>query len=250
MKTPTPSRSIKKIVTELADAKTQSEVNLEAASYKLRPGLAVAKQDAANRLDSLKEEYRLQLGPRTATIFLHGTAAAQTEFAELAVVEGGTLTVDSQEAYRLMAADVELTMGRGRQFGSTQVNILIRCLEDLGRAAGLSHMVVPRLMEVLTVQAGAPMVAVVKEIILTQVGESFNCHYIQARIMEMAMAAGYGEKILPVVLTGAEKEEAVYLQKNIFSGRGIRVGLDEAVTPEEMKKSVLQAFDALKAAVK
>ncbi len=244
------SRHIKKVLAELTDAKTRSEVNLDAVKYSLRAGQAIAKQEALNKLEALRNEYRQELEPRVATIFAFGTPEAQLAFAAGAQEEGGTLTVDTQEIYKLMAADVELTMGRGRQFGSTQVNHMIRTMEELGRRAGLSHMVVPRLTEVLTVKDVDAMAAVVKNIILTQVGEQFNARYIMSKILNMALEAGYGEKVLPIVMTGATIEEAAFLQKAIFSGKGIKVSLDDDLNPEVVGKAVLQSFAALKEVMK
>lgn len=239
-------KSLNRILEEISVAKVTAEVNLDNVAAKFRPARAIAKNDAETQLKILREEYKSKLGPRVATIILSGIRADQAAFTTIAEAEGETLTIDAEAMYKKMAIDVEPTIGAQRQFGGTQLNHLVRSLEDVGRFAGAGFLPVPRLLDVEIARTPADTIALIKGLIRSQVGDSLNCRYIEACIVEDALACRYGEKIVPVVIAGASEEEASILKNGIFSGLGITFKVGATVD----QKTVTQAFDALRERIK
>lgn len=239
-------RNLHKIIQDLEVTTIAAAVDLEALPQRVRPGAAIAKTDAEAKLKTLRGEYRDQVAPRVATIFLIGPEESQKKFAELSEAEGGTLTVDAAAIYTKMATDLEPTIGAQRQFGGTQVNHLIRSMEEIATVAGAEYLPTPRLLEVSIVKTPEDTVTMVKHLIRTQIGDDLNRLWLESRIVSEALRLKYGEKVVPVVVLGASRQEILELGKSIFSGNSIEVKLGATVE----QKDIIDAFAALKERLK
>lgn len=246
-------RNLAKILSDLDAVRRQASIDLGQVSVKFKSAQAIVKADAEARLPLIEAEYRDQVKTQVATIFVTGSQENQQAFATLAEAEGETLTVDADEIYKAMAFDVEPSIGAKRQFGGTQLNLLIRALEDAGRKAGVGFLPVPRLLDVETVRTPADTVALIKNMIGSQVAGDLHVRFLETRILEEALAKKYGEKIVPVVITGADPAEVVGLQERVFAEPptqrreglpGVGIVFDVGATVN--KDSVLEAFTKLR----
>ena len=247
------SRQLNQITKDIEETTKLAIMDLETAPAKTRAGLYIAKADSEKRLKELQEEYKTQLGPRVATIFVTGDRGGQEAFAKLSAAEGETLTVDAAAMYARMALDVEPTIGASRQFGGTQLNHLVRSLEEVGRTAGVSLLPVPHLLEVLTAKTMYNTMLIIQDLIRTQVGDALNCRYIERQILDAALKSRYGEKVVPVVVLSAlTASENAVLQPNVFGGIGITVKLavDTKIDQDLVRKVFEELREYLKTARK
>lgn len=247
-------RPLSSILADLDEARASAGVDLNTIPMKFKAARAIEKADAEARLPTLEAEYKQRLYDRVATIFVVGDPNDQVKFAELAEHEGDTLTLNVDEIYEKVAVDVEPSIGALRQFGGTQLNLMIRGLEDVARKAGVGFIPVPRLLDVGTVKTPAETVAFIKDLIGTQVPAELRARYIEARIVEEALADKVGQKIVPVVIFGAGLEEAFDLQPQIFSAKvdgeqidGTGIVFEVGATVD--KDTVIKAFGELREAV-
>lgn len=240
----TTNRRLDQIIENINATKEMASVDMASVPYNNQPSVAIAKMDAETRLKALKDEYRQSVADKVATIFLIGSDGAQQDFARLAEEEGETLTVTVDAAFRKMAADVEPSIGAGRQFGSTQANQLVRSLEEVGRAAGVEFMPVPRLMDVVTVKTFEDTVREVRNLVVGQSSKTVGLKYLEYKIADLALEEGFEEKVVPVVITGStDVRQAHEDMKTIYSGTGVVVTIPEGKKVD--KEFVLEAFKRL-----
>lgn len=239
-------RNLFSILQEMTETAKVAATNLDTVPYKNRASAAIAKNDAETKLKALREEYTAQLRERVLTIFVVGSKEDCAIFTKIATDEADVLSIDADAMYEKMAADVEPTIGAQRMFGGTQLQHLIRSLEQRGREANAGFLPVPRILDVVVVNPPVTTKAVVKDIIVSQIGVDLNARWIEAQIVELAIAAEYGEKFVPVVVTCENVDDAKVLKPKIFSGRGIGEALDKPVTVATVQETISRLKESLK----
>jgi hypothetical protein len=241
-------RNFKEVLEDLTTATKNAAIDLDSVPTKFRTGMAICKADAISSLKTLREEYRTVLSPRVAAIWLTGDLEKQKKFAALAKEEGETLTVSTMAAYEKMAEDIEPTIGFERQFGGTQLGHLLRSLENVAREGGATFLATPKLFEVVTVPDIAALAVAIKGIIATQVGETVNALYMEKQILDQALEARYGEKVVPIVVLTGQAAESHDLRHGVFGGRGMDFDIPDDKDPD--KEMVLAVFASLQKSLK
>lgn len=242
-----PKRSPATILAEIAEAKKTASIDITNVRAANRGGISIAKADAEVKLKALREEFVAQLTERVASIFVVGAPADLKQFGEIAA-DQGAIVIFADAMYEKMAADIEPTIGAQRMFGGTQVQHLIRSLEDCGRYAGLGFLKVPRLLDVVVTkppesEEGPHTVDVVKDLISSQVGPELNTKWLEASIANAAVEDAYDSRIITVVVLCTKIEDAKLIKPKLFSGFGIGVTIDEGQSVD--LATVKKAFEQL-----
>lgn len=238
-------RNLALVLQEMEAAKKAADIDLEKVPFKNRASLSIAKTDATVKLKSLREEYAALLRERVVTVFVAGSKEDCQLFAQISDAQQGTLSISADAMYEKMAADIEPTIGAQRMFGGTQLQHLIRSVEDCGRQANLGFLQVPRLIDVIVVKPPVTTMSVVKDLVTSQLGHDLNARWIESKITEMAIEEEF-EKLVPVVVLCSNVDDVMALKPKIFTGRGIGEVLDKPVTPATVQETISRLRESLK----
>ena len=241
-----------RLLSGIVEAKKASELDLNLYSPKVYASLSIAKADGAKALEQLTLEYGHEIDSRAATILTKGGAANQAAFVATAQAIAGSavLSISALASYTRMAIDVEPTIGREREFAGTQLGHLLRSIYAIGHESGSSFLKPPDLQGgVFIVRTFDDLVLGIRDLLLPQMGPVLNRDYIQTEIHSQALANGFKESVVPVIVTDASDGEIEFFSSGLFGGVGIVIDLPKDV--EEIdKKYVVEVFDMLKAARK
>lgn len=241
-------RNLTTVLAEMAEASKVLSIDIINVKQKNRASISIAKTDAEVKMKGLREEYGAQLAERVATIFVVGSKTDCETFSQIAQAETSSIIVSADAMYERIATEIEPTVGAQRMFGGTQLQHLIRSLEDVGREAGAQFLKVPRLLDVVVCKSernkdGPTVGEVVKDIVVSQVGVELNAKWLQAGITSEAIAEEYDGRVVSVIVLCQTIEDAKAIKPLLFSGFGIGVTLDEGKVD---LATVQKAFEQLK----
>lgn len=167
-----------------------------------RAGFAVAIRQAKDTLTDLKKLYRTQIMSRAYDVFVFGNRTKATEFGKVAEAEGAVV-VDAEELYQTLAQPIEASLGTEREFGPSQVALLIAGLKAVATDLGIINMNAPKLPGLVKMENAAVTLAHVRSMIRAAVGDDLNKLYLGAAITNKALEAKYKASGLVVVVLNA-----------------------------------------------
>jgi hypothetical protein len=233
---------VKKLLEEIE--LTENVANEDIAGWDPRTviGKQMSKNQAATRLDVLRDQYRQALAEAAVGILLDASPDLQQEYAAFAEDEAGTITVDANEMYLQIGKRVFPSIGRDKLFTATQSALMFETIEEIA-----VHVQAPL---TLTAPVGTPHNSIVqneqecanliRDTIRKAIGDGLLKLYIEKQVIEKALAVRYNSNVVPVVVVNATPAEVVGLEKALFMGRNFPVKLTGNVSKESVLKSLRQ----------
>jgi len=211
---PIANRSLESILKDLSDAKKVSETELDTIPLAGRPGMQMAIRQAKADIPKLLEVYQQRVYTVMSVYFPFGDPAKCLAFADLAAKEGGAVKVDADRVYREIATKyVELTLGRTREFGTTQLLKVAEGLREVLAAAGYPNATFqqPKLKDVRAVPTVDHTVAYVREICENSFGTELTLVFIKKDLTDLAFATQFAGKVFRAVILNASDAERANL---------------------------------------
>lgn len=206
------------------------------------------KADATTELDTIKKDYEATLKETAFGIILLGDPAEMEKFAKFCADECHTLNVAADGFYDRICESVEPSIGDRKTFGTSQLGLMIRALDTIGRELGARNIPLPQIDDLVHVKNREELRAYVRHLIRkTGIGDTLNAAWIQKETTKRALEIRYSRPVVPVVLTGATEEEASTLQSTLFSGTSFIVPVNkENSDPDSILKCLGEIRTKLK----
>ncbi len=190
-------------------------MSLDGWDPRTKTSAAIAKRQAADSLEALKNEYRDQVSTRVVKVFVYGESGRVKDMADY-LDSKGAVVVDGQAMYNALAVPVEATIDpRARSFDSHQTLRLRQEYFDMAQILGLSE--VPDLKtaqsdyDALMLTPDRTLEAV-KKIIRRTAGDGLNQLYLAKKVVNDLLDAEVDANWVPVIITGGTQQEIVGLQ--------------------------------------
>ncbi len=243
-----PTRDLKSLVKELALNQKRASVDLEAIPWQTRASIQNMKMDAVEKVSKLKEEYFRKVRSNTFGLFLFGDTDRVETFTSIAAEEAGVLTVKGDAIYQTLAAKIEPSLSNGREFGPTQLQGLIEGLRDLNMEMGIRTMQMPKLAEMSVINNRTQMVGYIRKLVQNVVGDDLLRMNVDQKINQAAVDTEFAGKLLPVAVTGLDREEIAALASLFTNAVTVEVGTSEDGAVDQ--KYVLNQLESLKSKLK
>ena len=216
--------------------------------WRTLPGKQMQQREAQDALPAILSQYSAYVAKAAIPIFIQGAPDTSRQFAEVAEAEADTITLPVDGLYREIAAQVEPSMGDRRNFTASQLVGFVHALTDHAKSLDFSGQTQPPTFDTVHCPTTDDVVAVVRSLTRTTMGDELNVRYLQAAVIRAALEKRYTKAVVPVVLVGATEDEIQTLPKLIFGGtNSFTVPVTtETATPEQ----VLQTFTNIKKALK
>jgi hypothetical protein len=226
------SKELDKLVGEILETEKMANVDPESFDWRARPSITNTKREAQARLADLKKKYEKAIVGSTVSIFALGDKA--DEFAAAAVEESKTpiIVLDADEFYKKISTRVEATLGARREFGTTQMVLIVRGLTDMAEELGIGSFDSPKFVPSGVLPDSAAVLGHVRTVVRTTLGDEFNRIYLMKEIIQRALASRYTNSVLPVIIKGLEGDDEITGLRSITARFGARVVASEAVTQE------------------
>jgi len=235
---------LKTLIKELKETTNLAKTELLGSDPRTRPGHEMARNQAMEKLPTLRKAYMDAFGQNVFVLLPTGKNA--NTFGELAVQEGGAIVVDGSEFYKNLAGRCLQTMGVHQTFGVTQfvtlrVQLHTWCRENNVRMEDLNF-------ENDTVTKGlSEIVKKVRELVEKTNGQRLLKTYIEGQVVEQALNQEVDSKVVPVVILNTSEDEQASLIGTLFRGKGLIVETDNQEIKEEfINKTFKQVAKILK----
>lgn len=235
--------TLEQLMPRIEAAINLSTADLQGWPSPTRPGIEIAKRQATDDLVKLKKEYSSTFKATAKAMFLTGTLENQKEFAEIAEVEGDTITVDGTALYKRIATKIMPTIGGDKQFGVTQSYIFLLEIQDIMRELGIEEWVAPVNTKPSTVSNEEDMHLLTVHLIQQFGGIRILAGYLEKLAIDKAIDKRYNKSVVPVVITGLTSEEQLALN-GLFTGHNVIVELPDGKQVDN--DTVIKAFNQLK----
>lgn len=235
---------LKTLIKELKDATTLVNTDLSGTDFKTRPGREMAKNQAALKINDLREEYKESLMKTVFTLFPIGKGSSK--FSDLAKLEGGALVVDGEEFYTNLATRVQQTMGPSKTFGLTQFIVLSTALRNWGVENEVDVMALNFSVDTITPTL-RDVINTVRNLVEKTNGQSLVKTYVEGQVVTQALEQEVDSKVVPVVILNTTQDEQPSLIGSLFRGRGLTIDTEtHEVTEEFVTKTFKQIQKQLK----
>lgn len=198
---------LKQLVKQLADTRKLANTDLEAVHRNVRPSMTMMVNDAKDRLEKLKHEYSQYLRSNTLGLFLFGDPSRVNKFFEIAAEEAGMNLIQGDTLYQRIADRVEPSLGMSREFGPTQMQMMIQELDDIAKEMGIRRMDKPRLAELSATPDRISLVAYIRKLTRAVLDDELLRLFLDRRINEMAIDQQFAGKSFPLCVVGLDPVE-------------------------------------------
>lgn len=205
-----PNRSLESILKDLTAAKKTAATVLDNVAPAARPGHAMAITEAKVQIPQLMEAYQQRVYSVMSVYFPFGTPAKVEEFAAMAAQVGAAVKVDADRVYRLLATKyIEPTIGRTREFGTTQLLKITEGLYEILAEAGYpnARFQQPQLRGIRAVPDADATTAYVREICEGAFGNELSLVFIKKDLTDMAFQQQFTGKVFRAVIVNASDSE-------------------------------------------
>lgn len=205
--------TLETLLKQIDEAQKTIDTPLQALKPAVRASFEMAVAEAKREILQLRKDYSKLLFGVTSVYCPYGDATKAKQFSDLAAVQGQALTLDSNSLYRNLAEFVESTIGRSREFGSSQIVCLYRALQDAFTGLGYPHATFnrPVLREIGSVPTVEDTVALIRNLTETAIGITLNMMVLEKNIVEAAIGSGFAGKVLRIVAHNTTPEERMAL---------------------------------------
>lgn len=238
--------SLREMMDEYASCEEIANRELLGTPTRSLPALQMRQREAQDRMATLTKEYGDALLKQGFAIFTKGDLENQGLFAAVAKNEVEIMAVPADGLYQFIADEVEPGLGGRREFGISQLAILVRTLTLITVNHGLDELPTPNIDGLVVCQTREDLVALVRKLIRGSSGDTLNQAWIRREVTKQGLQARYARERVPVILTGAQDDEIEGL-KNLFpSGLSFEVeATEENIAPE----GVIKVFSEIKKAL-
>lgn len=235
------SRTVEAVYTEYAMALAAAELDLDTVSSRVRAGFEMAKRGAQERLPALALEYRSVIFSNARGFFPNGSPENVAKYVAISnkEVAGGVIVADANELYTKMAERIQLSMGASREFGSTQMVLLIEEIRQKSFDCGFPEPKSPEMTDIRRLDTLADLADYVRQLVRTTCSDSLNSSYIGYTVAQKALKAAM-TGALPVVVINTTSADRIALAPSFAASKSFSV--DEGEVDEEFVISKLKAL--------
>jgi hypothetical protein len=208
---------LEQLMEQYAEVEQIANQDLSAWPVKTLPGAQMRQRECRTQMEALGAKYKDALLGSAVAIFLDGDQQQTQQFAKVAEGSGGTLTISAETMYEDLAKDIEPTLGDRRQFGTSQLGMLVSALTRVGKDLDFRNIPVPQIFDVTVCREHQDLIALVRNLVRQAIGDDLNAAYIKRAVGEEAIRIRYTRSVAPVVITNATADERTGL-KNVFNG--------------------------------
>lgn len=227
----------KELYDQLVDMEKRASIDLEGCDRRTAPSMAIMVNQAKDAVADLQKQYFERVAAATVGIFVLGPAADQ--FAGIAEVEGGTVTVRADALYTRIADMVTPILGDSREFNIISFAKVNQALAEIGVELGIKSMDQPK-YKGDKVPTYAALVAHIRNTIRDELGDDLNRLYVASLIQKKAYSSHFKSSVLPVVVVGLEGAAEVQGLESAMAKFGAKV--TTAADTVMNKESVLEVF--------
>lgn len=212
--------TLETILKNLDDAERFALIDPNEPQYtKTRAGIEASIKGAKERAEKLKKEYSVTIQANSVAIFLQGSPDKVSQFATLVQNMGEAVVVDASELYTSKFLPIlESSLGKSRQWNSTQVAIMHRLLAEVSKELGIFLTRAMRLPAEQVLTTKEDTLNFIRETVRNELGDNFNAEYLKKAIAREGLKIRYMGAVAPVIVVNAIPEETVGLGQ--LFGRG------------------------------
>ncbi len=233
------------LVENIVKTQAQLDRNLEFTDPRTRGGHEVAKGAARDRLPLLRAQYTAMLRKGMAAIFLSGHPEGLASFISIAEKEAPLLVVAADALYRRLALEVESSMRTDRSYEPTQCARLQAALMTVCTELGITEMPSPKFKDGAILHKFDDVLAYVRRSVRAVAGDKLNQMYMEKLLTDRAIEIRYQMSVVPVIVTGATKEEVTGLS-SFFNNKTVSTITKNLPTTE----SIIKVFQQLQTKIK
>jgi hypothetical protein len=204
------------IFKEMAEHEGTLRKAREDVPYGHRPALDMAKVAAANRLLELKNEIRLAYIPnRLLGVFAQGDPNTINAVASF-MIRNGEIVLSAESFYSSLADRVEPSYGVSRIFNTTQYNLLIQAISEIGTELGYQQIEAPKYEEKVCLTK-ADTINHIKTILRkVHIGDQANLELLTKKLIDIIVNYKIESKNILVLITGTDSVEEQNFLSQLF----------------------------------
>jgi hypothetical protein len=206
------------------------------------PGAQMLQREAQDSLPKIRQEYAAALKDGMILVVLRGATVNQEEFARYAQEGAGMIVARADGAYRRLADMIWPALGDRRQFGASQLGLLVEGLAVLGRDLDVRAIKSPQISEVTVVAGREELVEYVRDIVVAADGDRIARRLLEQEIVEEALKIRYNQPVVPVLLLGCQSEAPEIFGAQVYE---IHLGVD-APTADSVLADLAKVRDEVK----
>jgi len=207
--------NLSRILEEIKTLQPFADENVEQGPVETMGGRRGRKNQAVERLKTLKQEYRQ--GLLDTAIFIVVTGEKREAFTSLATSKFGCFEANPNALYENLATRLEPAFKQSRESVPNLFDILGRHLEDQAQMLGI--IAYPQLIfrseYQVTVDGRAGLVDLIRRAINDQVGSEMVGIQAAYDITPVAVAANHGARTTPIILSTDNVKLALDLEKTL-----------------------------------
>lgn len=195
-------------------------------------GLAVAVQQAKNRLPDALKVYREALIASSEAVFVSGLQEQIGQFVSRALVLHNVFYVDMRRPYRVIAEQIEPSIAPNtRDFGVAQYDLLCTAIRDLATELGMTGTLpAPAVFNGIVANPEA-LIEKVRDLIRASIGNDLAFYWLVKRFGDVAIAAKC-DTPATLVFYNALPDEVVFIKTKMASSREIEIKPDDVVNED------------------
>jgi hypothetical protein len=236
--------TLRDLVKQYQQYKTDASLDLDNWDFRTRAGMQMRKNRGIAGVEEVQEKYFIAARQRAVGIFLTGEAEAIEEFIEIAQAEtaeaGGVIVLSANKLYEDLAKETTAGISGGR-FSPNEYARLIFLLREIAHKLRLSEFQKPELGGLMARTADLPVITrEIKKAI--EAGNAYRLAglFLEEEVAKEALKRGYSQPVIPVILTGATKEDVEGLKSMFTSRVSFAVSLDGVKVDQELVLKTLK----------
>lgn len=215
--------SLSKVLEEIKKTKPFAEEDVETGPIETLNGRRGRKNQAIERMKTLKFEYQQDL--RQSAVFIVVVGDKRNEFTSTAVESFKCFSTDPELFYEDLASRIPDVLWKGKESVSNLFDILGRHLEDKARELGITEYPQMTFKQQYRahISSKEDLVSLVKRAINEQVGSEVVGIQTVYTLTDTAINNDHGAKITPIVLNTADSFLALELESTLrrLNPRGV-----------------------------
>jgi hypothetical protein len=235
-----------KLLEKYDDAMKTLAIDIIDVPQETRPAMMMRQRECRDEVVTLMDSYTELLRGNAFIIFPQGEPADIDTFIRLAGEEADTISISAETLYARLATFVEDSMGTRRQFGITQLGLLIDGVTQIARELKLSNLKSPTITDVEVCSSRDSLIQTVRRIVRAAAGDDINKAFVARQLTEKAREIRYTQNITPVIISDVKDDELESLG-DLFSGVSFKVPVSPGMNSEKVLEAMTDIRKRLKA---
>jgi hypothetical protein len=221
--------SLRKLVADLKQTRGLASTDLEAIPAATKASWTFTVREAKERLEKLEPEYFKQVRSRTLAIIATGDADRASSFLELAneIMKDDLAWVAVDGLYRRLADKAFPTLGAKREFGPTQLHVIIRELQEATKDLGVLRMTMPALKSMEICKTPQETTSYIRKLIRDAVGDDLLKLYVNKAVNDSTLELMPTGETFPFLLVGVDDVEIPALTDLFSKAAAIDLGTSQ-----------------------